>query len=667
MGGGRSLTPDTCRIPPHPPSPLTAFPAQTHALTLVSDPDGVLADEALLAALVARGFTLIRETDPVQLRGRVEAARPWTLDHPVIVITPGALNALPYDLWQQGHHVTLALHMFFPNLAYPVVRALSPSRRGRLAAAPPPTQRLGERATQHYVLQHAFALNLEALHQPAYVITWLDTYHAERDPLPESLLTMLLARLQSQLAYRDWPLASLLGDAEHFTRFVREQWAMYTQRVADVQGTQYVREAAGRYLHFGADTALQDALAHLVRTGTLAPVPVARPARMPNWARPALLAAESDRAHRRAAELLALVQASVAALSPAARWPAWQRLAWSWAELTALRYRADADLEAAQVQLYHQVQVDLDAAFAQWLPGHYAPLAIQSLPEPQHVYHVPQFLIYRYLQKQQPVALLILDGMALADWTLIRETWQARHAHWKVEERLLLAQVPTITSISRQALVSGHRPATFAASLHTTRKDAARWQTAGAHYGLEKSAIYYAHLRLDREPPPQLSGTRTRWACLVDTSVDDLVHGATLGQEDFYASLAVWVEGHARRLEGLIAALLRQGFAVAITSDHGHTEAQGMGVPHEGLAVESRSKRARLYTDARAAARAQQVFPETVLWRKHGLLPDDVSVLMPCRRLAFALDGVKVVTHGGPTLDEVVVVLAMISERGADG
>jgi hypothetical protein len=41
-------------------------------------------------------------------------------------------------------------------------------------------------------------------------------------------------------------------------------------------------------------------------------------------------------------------------------------------------------------------------------------------------------------------------------------------------------------------------------------------------------------------------------------------------------------------------------------------------------------------------------------------LPDDVWVLMPQGRRAFAAFEEVVVTHGGPTLDEVVVPLVTI-------
>jgi len=169
-------------------------------------------------------------------------------------------------------------------------------------------------------------------------------------------------------------------------------------------------------------------------------------------------------------------------------------------------------------------------------------------------------------------------------------------------------------------------------------------------------------LALERdEQPPEVDSARTRALCLVVNKIDDLVHDATLGTTDFQASLHVWLEEYGRRVEEVIAGLLARGFTVYLTSDHGHVEARGFGQPSEGLTVGTRGRRARIYSDRHAAANVQQSFPQTLLWSDDGLLPDDLWVLMPEGRYAFATFNETIVTHGGPTLDEVVVPLVTIS------
>jgi hypothetical protein len=56
----------------------------------------------------------------------------------------------------------------------------------------------------------------------------------------------------------------------------------------------------------------------------------------------------------------------------------------------------------------------------------------------------------------------------------------------------------------------------------------------------------------------------------------------------------------------------------------------------------------------------RQGLSQTILWSRDGLLPDGVWVLMPQGRNAFATFNETVVTHGGTTLDEMVVPLVAI-------
>jgi len=654
---------------------LAHFPPHTHPLTLVSDPDGLLADEDVLAELAARGFTLVNEPDPVALRQRVEAARPWSTERPLIVVTLGPLDRLPYDLWQPAHHVTLALHTFFPGLAYPAVRTLTPAQRHRLSRAPLPARRLGQRGTLEFLLRHVFAADLDALQQPAHLVAWLDRVHQQPDPLPAVLADSLLAHLRQVPAYAAWPLGELLASRDVFAAFVREQWRAYVQQ----QTGQLLKEAPVRYLlDFESDHALQDALPGLMRSGTLEPVSVERPDRLPNWARPAVLAPDEDPRPRRAAELLDVLAGyldqapstgSGQALRPGsgqaleeARWEHWQSVARAWAELTALHYDPDVPLDPAQQEAYRKLQGRVDAAFLTWLRGRYAPLGSQRLPVPHHVHHVPHYVAYQRRQGEAGrVALFVLDGLALADWTLIAPVWRARHPHWCFAEHLLLAQIPTLTAVSRQALVSGLRPADFAATLDTTRAEPKQWAAFWAREGLAAEACAHVHLALERDGlPPEVDSARIRALCLVDRKIDDLVHDAALGAVGFQASLHVWLEGYGRRVEEVIAGLLAQGYTVYLASDHGHVQARGVGQPSEGLTVDTRGQRARVYRDPHAAANVQRGFPQTILWSDDGLLPDGVWVLVPQGRGAFAAFNETVVTHGGLTLDEVVVPLVTI-------
>ena len=643
---------------------LNGFPSNIHNLTLVSDPDGLLADESITAALTVRGFRLLHEPNPIALRAAWLAAQPVTVEQPLIVVTSGPLNALPYDLWQQGQHVTLALHTFFPHLDYPTIRTLSPSQRARLGeiyTQDAPTTPLSPSATVAWLLGKVFGATPDALAMPAQLLLWLDDYHNRSDPLPAPFYQALLSDLQQRREFADWSLADLLADRQRYREFVRSAWSAWVE--------QRVGEGRGVYtgaLSFVGDSALQDSLPRLLRTGTLQPVQVVSTASLPAWSLPALAQDAAGVNRRLFAEGLAAVQAALDGGD--LRWEVWQTVAQRWAQLALIRSQAAAGLGAETRQAYADAQGRLDREFAGWLQRHYASLAGRRLPTPHHLFHVPGYLA-SLRREGQRVALLVLDGMSLAVWQQIRDVWVRRHPAWQMREQLLLVQIPSITAISRQALISGQRPALFAESLTHNGREEILWRRFWEGEGLPAGGAEYAFLpaRTEQFYPPSVGSRRTQALCLVSPVIDDIVHGATQGVADVHASVALWLGNQdeqsqgAEWLEGLIEGLREGGYVVVLTSDHGHVEATGMGQPQEGVTVRSRSRRARLYESEQFARSVQSHYPETVLWHNDGLLPESAWVLMAQERRAFASQGETVVSHGGLCIEEMVVPLVLIS------
>jgi hypothetical protein len=311
----------------------------------------------------------------------------------------------------------------------------------------------------------------------------------------------------------------------------------------------------------------------------------------------------------------------------------------------------------------------LDQRFLIWLKTHYAPLGAQRLPTPKHVHHIPHYLAYlRSLGEIKKFVLLVLDGLSLTDWGIIQAAWGKRHSEWKFQTDHLMAQIPTITALSRYALISGLRPADFAADLENLPAEAKKWELFWSNEGMPKAAVVCKPISLDREDvPSEIDNPRVEALCLIDDTLDKLIHNATLGTADQQSTLRLWLATHrepsSARLEKLIDHLLERNFTVFIASDHGHVEAVGFGQPSEGLLAQTRGKRARLYSDRLAAQRVQTAFPDTILWENDGLNPTNLFALMPANRNSFSPYGGMVVTHGGVSLDEVVVPFIRIDRH----
>lgn len=642
---------------------LDLFPPHTHPLTLVSDPDGLLNGEAILVELSRGGFDLIQEDDPVLLRHRVEAARPFSASHPVIVITTKPLADLPFDLWQTEYRIQLGIPQFFPCLVYPVVRLLTPAQLEQLAECPPLGATLGRQGTIDYLLRHVFNADPDTLNQPHQLIAWLLHYHQSQSPLPALLRETLVTRLNRFPVYRSWKLAELIDSAENFSRFVQAEWGGYLQSLTNKNAA----EPKESYrLAFAKDDCLQELMPSLVYKRVLTPLDIPSMENLPDWAQVGVTQQDNR---------LGMIQSWIEDLCQQVQnqdlangdWSSWKAVASQWAQLNALWFDPDIRTSDEQKRVYIYLCQTLDEALISWLKTHYTPLGAQRLPAPKHVFHVPHYLAYlRSLGKVKKLAMLVLDGMSFSDWQLIQASWGKRHETWKFQTDQLLAQIPTITSLSRCALISGQRPADFAIDLDNMPPEAKKWDLFWSNEGVPAISVTCKSISLDRGGAPvEIENSRLEVLCLIDDTLDKLTHNATLGTIDQQSSLRLWLEpereNSSHRLEILIDDLLERQFTVFISSDHGHVEATGFGQPSEGLLAQTRGKRARLYQDRLAAKRVQETFPDTILWENDGINPANLFALMPVGRNSFSSAGGTVVTHGGLSVDEVIVPLIQIN------
>lgn len=642
---------------------LSHFPPNTHCLTLVADPDHLLHDEVLATALAHAGFRIIDAGDPVALRHAWYRAQPVTPEHPLIVVTNAAIKTLPYDLWQQGVVVDLALPRFFPHLDITLLAGCTLTQLSRIYWAQqvqPPAHSLTRSATLDYVLLHGFGATPAQLAAPGPLLRWLAEFHATGETLPATLCAALLPLLSRRPPLNTWPLAALLADRAAFHAFAQEQWHGYVRSIT---------ESAASYttlIPFASDPATQAAVFALVSAGALTPVAVEESAPFPAWSTAAVRPDAAIGHLRRWNALIANIERLLS--TGPATWEAWKAIASQWADLTVQRYAAAELPDPACANQYTALAARLAPLFAAWLPSGYPQLASRRVPVPHHLCHIPHVLAQRTASGQR-VALIVLDGMSLAAWRTIWSVWTARHPTWRAGETLMLAQIPTITAISRQALLAGKPPRTFPDSLTNNQQESAHWRRFWEAHNLPANAVAYESISatLARPQPTALDSLHTRALAVVLPDIDSLVHGATEGLAGLYAGLRVWLDDtHAGIgslwLETLIQTLLDHGYRVAITSDHGHVEAVGIGQPQEGVTVITRSKRARLYASERAARNVQSTFSNTTLWYDDGILPDACWVLMANGGEAFAPRGQRVVSHGGITLDETIVPFIEIEQ-----
>lgn len=631
-------------------------------LTLALDPDDLLLTEPLLMALREMGVGLLaldprrpfpfRYTYEAEYRSRWDAGE---LPRLLVRLAGTDPNDFPYDLLDRvggrGAVRNLSLVDFFPHLAYPVLRELATHDRPMLARlhatyqARPPDRRLGPKQTCRYLLEGIYDVSPHAVRAPADLVRYLLRRHRQEHHPPPSLDAVLLEWWRQEPALASLPLEELLQRPSALYRRLEAAWPSYLagQGLPVQQGRPAYDAALAAVFE---DRDVQAYVDTLFLEGLLRPARLQEPASVYGWVK---AGTTFDEAAYRADRLQRLLDHLGESL-PDERHDhrSWLSFAPRWSE--ALRLRGQVALAPEESERFDTFHDRLEGRFAGWLASRYAALAtMPPVPVPVMGHQVVEALAYRLREgEMERVALLVLDGLAWDQWLVLREALELE----PLAESGLFAWVPTLTPVARQALFAGQPPYTFPDTWQRTDADERRWRVAWEGQRLSPQAIVYVRDPGEAELRAVLGDRRVQVLGWVHTKVDRMVHGAQLGTAGLHQQVRQWAEG------GELARLLDQvreaGFACWLTSDHGNVEARGVGVPSEGVLVEARGQRVRVYDNEDFLQRAHAQVPQALAWTPDGL-PSGLRLLLAPGRSAFMRPDERAVCHGGMALEEVVV------------
>lgn len=337
---------------------------------------------------------------------------------------------------------------------------------------------------------------------------------------------------------------------------------------------------------------------------------------------------------------------------PPSTFPEWTATAFWWGEVRAGLSQVVSVPESLREKA-ELVWNELDGSFLQWLQTYMPSLMTSQRGYPVTVSQIAPFLARRRNLKGGRYLLLVLDGMGMAQWSVIR-----KHLSVDVLEAVgTLAMCPTLTSVSRQAIFAGAWPRDFADSLWTTSKEATRWYTFWTANGLARSQVRYERTDgRDAKQVPELGDELILG--IVVNAVDDLLHGAdVLGDAQVTASTELWLKHEF--LSELIRRASSAGFDIWLTADHGNLESAGGGYVSEGARIEQAGTRVRMYDNQ---VLRDMSHAEGIPWDPPGHPDKRRSFLFAPKRHGYHAGGTRV-SHGGLSLDEVIVPFVRIAAR----
>lgn len=647
---------------------LKEFTPQVARLTLVADPDGLLLEEGILQGIRERGFELIPFEDHVAFRFAYESKfrSRWDRgEHTDLVVVlrseSNSLNHLPYDLLEAGRKLSFSIGELFPNLSYPVVAALDRSDFDALYRAQVQHNPgiLGDNVTKEFVLRHVFEIAPELIKQSSDLLRVLLRRHYRGLSIPAILDERFIQLLWQNDLFKDWPLEKIIPDRDAFLAFLQERWTVFLNRMAAhcVDGVKEEESAYGlKYsgpsvLPFEHDD-VRVYIDNLFHEGLLQTVPHEQSdALSKEWVAVGVRTEPEKDRLRRMEGLLYSAKATIP--SPDDRHNEWLIFAYRWAEFIVLSTEAGLGITAKIRQQTEELRNEVDAAFLAWVKNRYAGLHNQPATPPVMVHHIPRSLARNIGQKK--IALILIDGMALDQWIVMRKVLHEQCPTTQFHESAIFAWMPTITSVSRQAAFAGKAPLYFPTSIQHTEKEGTHWTQFWLDQGLTQQEVAYtkgindSSLDSVREI---ISHPKVRAIGLIIDKVDKIMHGMELGLPGMHNQIRQWTEQGF--MAKLIHLLLENDFQIFLTSDHGNIEAKGYGRPSEGVIAEVRGQRVRIYPDKLLRSQVKDKFPDAVEWPAVGL-PDDFLPLLAPNRMAFVRTDEKIVGHGGISIEETIV------------
>lgn len=646
---------------------LKEFPPELSRFWIAADPDDVLLDEQILASLRSRGFEVLPFEDSVGFRTDYEERYRAAWDRGdsgpsealVLHLRSGVIDDLPWDYLRDGRRVSLSLADLFPKLSYGVVRQIGSEHLEVLfdAQSKHATQVLGDAGTKDFILTHIFGVSPYLMSRPEALWRDLLRLHFSDKMIPPVLASHVVSVLEGQSAFKDLPLGKLFSSKAYFLTVVQDAWERFLTRNGvtcsrSVDTARGVHEAAPDIPFEHPDVrVLADSM---FLDGTLHPVAIeGRPMGIPDWAKVGVV--EDPDA------LAKLVEEGASRLSGSlpgadASYRDWAQLSRRLGEVIS-RFHGLAPARAEPVgQKVLDVQTAADARLREWVTAHYADLpSLPAAKGPVMVHHVPRFLSLRRDAGEARLALLVFDGLAMDQWIQIRESLALRAPELVFEENACFAWLPTLTSVSRQALFSGMKPREFANSIESTAQEPTLWSRFWQDQGLRTNEVLYRKgiKRTEQlsEIEMAIADPTIKVAGIVVDTVDEIVHGAIFGKRGIASQISSWCEsGFVERLFGT---LLDGGFHVYLTADHGNVDAVGIGRLNQGVATELRGERVRAYRSEAISASTPDHIDAFRL--DIGGLPSDFLPLFAGGRGAFVPCGEPIVSHGGLSVEELIV------------
>jgi hypothetical protein len=619
---------------------------------ILLDPDNLLSDQQMIQSLKDIQYDIVTYHNPVEFRYYYESQyrMKWDNNLPVeskliVRFLTHERTKIPVDLKERAQIIQISIADVFPSLHARVLQQIGVPEFDRIyqdldiSAGEP----LNEAETKKILLETIYR------YQISHITTRIDLYenlfriHHQKIVIPEYLVKFCAK--QYQFLSEDQMVTESLFCYSHFVRVIQENWISFLQA--------YIRREPPEIpfdhpsLRVYVDTFFLE--------GILNPVEIFSSQNLPAWTKCGIVTDPVRDTERHIETLLKKIQDTLP--EPASNYKQWLHFARLWAELQYLSGKVPVQSFIKIKEDLNSCQEKIEHLFEQWLFQSFPMLQTLSyLPKPVMVHQIPEFIITK---KPKKIALIVFDGLAMDQWLIIQDKLKKS---FHMDEDSIFAWIPTLTSISRRAIFSGKPPHQINESLQDYNSEVKYWENLWTNYGFKKDEIGYKK-GITLSQGENIAGLadlfNKKVLGLIVNTIDDYIKSPNITRNSLNNLVERWVdEGN---LLEFITELQSAGFDIFITSDHGNINCIGTGLLSDGSISEEKSLRVRIYDNRHLAEIGMTKAPDSIM------LPDTFigsrySVLLSRGTSAFSHVGSTCISHGGISLEEVIVPFIHLTE-----
>ena len=628
---------------------------------IVHDPDNLCFEPTVLDLFEQAGAVFFSENDPMALRLRYEE---WLSDgdrNALIIRVVDGYPAIPYDIDSSATRLDFDITEVIPQLDTLVLRALTPQNYDQLLDVVKIYRvgKLNHFDSLDFVLRHIYKIAPEVIQSETDLVRLLIRKHYLGIEMPEMFENRLVETLGARENFRLWDFNKILPNRTEFFEFLQSQWLLYLQQKVGADNVEDNALPKDRLVVPFGDQDIKVFIDNLFSDGMLKAIEF-EGLKEGDWEWIGVITEDSSRDCLRLSFLFSKLTKQFDNMDKPFITEFWEGVSRDLGVLNALSYSLKGSSNTIISTDIANLNAKIDGHFEIWLQENFGSLInTPTVGFPIMLHKVPDWL-YLKVNNGQKVCLLVMDGMGFQQWTQVKQSI-IDIPDIRIEEKGIFAWVPTITSISRQALFSGKQPRSFPDSLLITSKEKALWQAYWEDKELSKNEVTYA-VKVENSSDidsfkERFHSPKLKVAGFVINYIDEQMHGIKSGMSGLNAALIDWLDKW--QFASKIQALLDSGFEVIITSDHGNQEAVGCGWPNEGVKAETKGERVRIYKDKVEYSNDKT---DVLEWpaKKYGL-PPDIYPLVSKGRHAFIQKDKLIVGHGGISLHEVIVPLVIVT------